>query len=439
MMTTMTKERLLNERDASELARGLQRREITAEDLVRACLARIDEREPAIQAWSHLAPDAALAQARELDRGAVRGPLHGLPIGVKDLFDTVDMPTGYGSPIYAGHQPAADAAVVAQCRAGGAIVLGKTVTTEFATFHPGKTHNPHRLGHTPGGSSSGSAAAVADCMVPLAFGTQTAASVIRPAAFCGIVGFKPSYGSSSRAGIKNLSATLDTVGVFARSVADAALFAEVVTGDARLALPQVLPPMSALRIGLCRTFEWRHADADSIAALEQGGQLLSVAGADVADYELPGLLACAMQLQVDIMAYEAASNLAAERLQHPQLLSANLVSLLNAGLAINAAQHQANLAAAGQARVAIDQCFADHDVLIAPSTIGVAPAGIARSGDPIFSRMWTLLGLPCIHLPFATGADGLPVGLQVVGRFQHDARLLQAASVIHSALLAPAT
>ncbi|MBC7578346.1 MAG: amidase, partial [Tardiphaga sp.] len=194
----MTSNRPLNELDASELARRLQRRDITAEEVVRACLARIEEREPAVQAWTHLAPDAALAQARELDRGALRGPLHGMPIGVKDLFDTVDMPTCYGSPIYAGHQPAADAAAVALCRAVGGIVLGKTVTTEFATFHPGKTHNPHRAGHTPGGSSSGSAGAVADCMGPLAFGTQTAASVIRPAAFCGIVGFKPSYGSSSR-------------------------------------------------------------------------------------------------------------------------------------------------------------------------------------------------------------------------------------------------
>ena len=192
-----------------------------------------------------------------------------------------------------------------------------------------------------------------------------------------------------------------------------------------------------MSVGLCRTFEWKHADADSIAALEQGAQLLSAAGARVADYELPGLLASALQLQIDIMAYEAASNLAAERLQHPELLSAALVTLLDAGVAISAAQHRDNLAAAGQARVAIDQCFADHDVLIAPSTIGTAPVGIERSGDPVFCRMWTMLGLPCIHLPFASGADGLPVGLQVVGRFGHDARLLQAAQAIHASLLAP--
>ena len=432
----MSSPRLLNELDAGTLAQLLQRREVSAEQVVRACLTRIEEREPLVHAWTHLAPDAALAQARALDAGALRGPLHGVPVGVKDLFDTADMPTSYGSPIYAGQRPAADAAVVAMCRAAGAIVLGKTVTTEFATFHPGKTHNPHRPGHTPGGSSSGSAAAVADRMVPLAFGTQTAASVIRPAAFCGVVGFKPSYGSSTRAGIKNLSETLDTVGLFARSVTDAALFAQVITGDRRLALPEAAPAMKDLRIGVCRTFEWTHADPDSVAALERGGQLLAEAGARVAQYELPSMLSSAMPLQVDIMAYEAAASLAAERLQHPGLLSAALMTLLDAGMRISTARHQSNLAAAEQARAAIDRCFGEHDVLIAPSTVGVAPAGIDRSGDPVFCRMWTLLGLPCIHLPFATGAHGLPVGLQVVGRFRHDAALLGAARWIHGALLA---
>ncbi|MBC7414409.1 MAG: amidase [Herminiimonas sp.] len=424
----------LNELDATSLARLLQRREISAEQVLRACLDRIEAREPTVQAWTHLAPDLALAQARVLDRGAIRGLLHGLPIGVKDLFDTADMPTGYGSPIYSGHQPMADAAVVARCRAAGAIVLGKTVTTEFATFHPGKTHNPRRAGHTPGGSSSGSAAAVADCMVPLAFGTQTAASVIRPAAFCGVVGFKPSYGSSSRAGVKNLSESLDTIGVFGRSVADAALFAEVVTGDARLSLPDETAASPVLRIGLCRTFEWEYADADSVAALEQGTRRLAGAGVMLADCELPAMLSSALQLQIDIMAFEAAANLAAERLNHPTLLSAALITLFDAGIRISPAQHQANLVAAARARIAIDACFDEHDVLIAPSTIGVAPAGIDRSGDPVFCRMWTLLGLPCVHLPFATGANGLPVGLQVIGRFDRDAALLAAARWMHGQL-----
>ena len=424
----------LNTLDASVLVPLLQRREISAEQVVRACLDRIEEREPAVQAWSHLAADAALAQARVLDRGAVRGLLHGLPVGVKDLFDTADMPTTYGSPIYAGQQPAADAAVVAMLRAAGGIVLGKTVTTEFATFHPGKTHNPHHSGHTPGGSSSGSAAAVADCMVPFALGTQTAASVIRPAAFCGVVGFKPSYGSITRAGIKNLSESLDTVGVFARSVADAGLFAAVIADDPRLLVSARSTTAPALRISLCRTFEWPQVDADTVAVFAQGAQILAAAGAQVAETTLPDRLASMMRVQTEIMVYEAARNLADERLRHRQLLSAALQTMLDAGMAISAAQQQANQVAAAHGRVLVDTCFDDCDFLLAPSTVGVATAGITTSGDPVMSRMWTLLGLPCIHLPFTTGAFGLPLGLQLIGRFGDDARLLQAAAWVHQCL-----
>ena len=429
--------------DASELAGRLQRREISAEQVVRDCLARIDEREPAVQAWTHLSRDAALAQARELDRGAIRGPLHGLPVGVKDLFDTADAPTTYGSPIYAAHQPRTDAAAVALCRAAGAIVLGKTVSTEFATFHPGTTHNPHRYGHTPGGSSSGSAAAVADYMVPLALGTQTAASVIRPAAFCGVVGYKPSYGSIARAGIKNLAESLDTVGMFARSVADAALLARVLCADARrdpgLGQSQRYTGNSKgtntdsapMRIGVCRTFEWDAADEDTRNAMQRGAERLARAGARVVDYVLPPALAPMLQIQVQIMAFEAARNLAAEKLAHPDLLSPALTSLLATGAAISLAQHQTNLAAAAQSRVVVDACFTAVDVLLAPSTIGVAPAGITQSGDPLFGRVWTLLGLPCIHLPFDTGISGLPVGLQLVGRYAEDDKLLAAAAWAH--------
>ena len=208
----------LNELGASVLAKKLVAREIKAEHVVQACLDRIDAREEDVKAWVHVAADAALKNAQQLDKGPVQGLLHGLPIGVKDLFDTVDMPTTYGSSIYQSQQPSADASVVALCREQGAIMLGKTVTTEFATFTPGKTRNPHRLTHTPGGSSSGSAAAVADHMVPLAFASQTAASVIRPAAFCGIVGYKPSFGLINRSGVKPLSDSLDTLGFLARSV-----------------------------------------------------------------------------------------------------------------------------------------------------------------------------------------------------------------------------
>src|SRR5215216_600925 len=242
---------------AREAAQQIAARRLSAEALVAACLDRIAAREAAVGAWHHLDREAALEAARQRDREAPRGPLHGLPIAVKDLIDTADMPTGYGSPIYQGHRPAADAACVALARSAGAVVLGKTVTTEFACFTPGKTANPHNLAHTPGGSSSGSAAAVAESMAPLAFGTQTAGSVIRPAAFCGIVGYKPSFGTIPRAGVKMLCDSLDTVGTMARNVADAAFFAGVIAG--RPELRDVAPSEAPPRFGLYRTPMWDEA------------------------------------------------------------------------------------------------------------------------------------------------------------------------------------
>jgi Asp-tRNA(Asn)/Glu-tRNA(Gln) amidotransferase A subunit family amidase len=414
----------LYELSAADAAGRLARREISAEQLVKACLERIVEREPLIEAWTHVAFDDALEHARTLDRGPVRGLLHGLPIGVKDLFDTAGMPTCYGSSIYAHHRPRADAAAVALAREAGAIVLGKTVTTEFATFHPGKTRNPHHHDHTPGGSSSGSAAAVADRMVPLALGTQTAGSVIRPAAFCGIVGFKPSLGRIPRAGLKDLSDTLDTIGAFGRSVEDVALFSAALMADRRLLdLQAGAPP----RIGICRTFEWPHADADTRAAMEFAIRSLSQAGTALSDKTLPASFAALVQVQADIMEYEEARSFAHERLHHAGALSSSLTAILLAGAAITPEQHEANRAAANRARQMADACFDDVDVLLAPSTIGAAPAGLQSTGNPLFCRMWTLLGLPCVHLPFARAANGMPVGLQVVGRFDDDRRTLQAA------------
>jgi Asp-tRNA(Asn)/Glu-tRNA(Gln) amidotransferase A subunit family amidase len=421
----------LNQLSAREAAIKLARRDVSAERMVQACFERIDEREPMVQAWTCLSRAAALTRARELDRGPVLGLLHGLPIGVKDLFDTADQPTSYGSPIYANHFPAADAAAVALAREAGAIVPGKTVTTEFATFHPGKTHNPHRFGYTPGGSSSGSAAAVADGMVPLAFGTQTSASVIRPAAFCGIVGYKPSFGRIARAGMKSLSETLDTIGAFGRSVDDVALFVAAVTRDARLL---ELGGINAPRIGVCRTPDWPRADQDTQRALEQAIAALSGAGATLGDIALPAQFSTLSQVQADIMAYEAARSLSHERLRHAAALSAALGAILQAGLELTAEQQESNLRAAHDARRLIDACFGANDVLLAPSTIGAAPAGLDTTGDPIFCRMWTLLGLPCIHLPFAVAENGLPVGLQLVARFGDDRKMLQAAHWVHARL-----
>ena len=421
----------LHELDAWQTAALLARRELTAERLARACLERVAERDGQVHAFAHLDVNAVLAQARALDAGAARGALHGLPIGVKDLFDTADLPTTYGSPVYAGHRPAADAASVTLCREAGALVLGKTVTTEFAYFFPGPTANPHNPGHTPGGSSSGSAAAVAAGMVPLALGTQTAGSIIRPAAYCGVVGYKPTLGRVTGAGVKLLSRTLDVVGGFGRSVRDVGLLGAVLTGDARLM--QLADDPGAPRIGLLPTPAWEQADADTQGAWAQAMRVLSpqTLCRDVVTPEGFGDL---IQLQKDIMFFEMARNLSHERVMHRARLSPQLTELLDAGMRIDGATHAANLARTQAWRQRIDALFDTHDVLLTPSATGEAPAGLNATGDPLFCRTWSLLGLPAVHLPFARGQHGLPVGLQLVGRHGQDHQLLAAAHWIHQRL-----
>jgi Asp-tRNA(Asn)/Glu-tRNA(Gln) amidotransferase A subunit family amidase len=415
----------LNILSAVEAVRQLAAKKISAEALLVDCLERIASREPVIGAWAHLDREGALSRARQLDRGPWQGMLHGLPIGVKDLIDTVDMPTAYGSAVYAGHRPAWDAPCVVLARAAGAIVLGKTVTTEFATFQPGKTANPHNPRHTPGGSSSGSAAAVADYMVPLAFGTQTAGSVIRPAAFCGAVGFKPTFGTISRVGVKPLSDHLDTVGVLARSVPDAALLVAAVTGRRELLIehPLAAPP----RIGLCRTHEWKEAQPAAMHALEQAGWRLAKAGARVRDVDLPPNFAGLVRAQTEIQLYEQAQSLAFEWLNHRQRLSPRLVETIEAGLAVAPGQYEAALVLARNARRVLSELFTGFDALLAPSATGEAPAGLGATGDPVFSRVWTLLRLPCVNIPCGTGPRGLPLGVQLVGPGGADRETLAAA------------
>jgi Asp-tRNA(Asn)/Glu-tRNA(Gln) amidotransferase A subunit family amidase len=423
----------LHRLEAWQAAALLARREVKAVDLVHACLDRINERDPQVRAFVHMNADAALDCARQLDAGPVRGLLHGLPFGAKDLFDTHDMPTAYGSPIYAQHQPLADAAAVALCRETGAVLVGKTVTTELANMFASVTRNPHHLEHTPGGSSSGSAAAVADCMLPLALGTQTAGSLIRPAAFCGIVGYKPSHNRVSKAGVKSLSETLDTVGGFARSVRDVALLGAVLTGDARLADPNAYAPYAAPpRIGLCLTSEWTMADADTQLAWTQAAKALA---GHASALTLPTALSGLISVQKQIQAYETARSLSAERLQHQGQLSAPLQALIADGLAISGQAHAQHLRTTAHARSQAAALFAHHDVLLAPSSIGEAPHGIGNTGDPVFCRTWTLLGLPCVHLPFTRGRTGLPIGMQLVGAYGDDHRLLAAAHWVHARLI----
>jgi Asp-tRNA(Asn)/Glu-tRNA(Gln) amidotransferase A subunit family amidase len=422
----------LNRLGATEAARKLATREITAVSLLSDCLERIAEREPTVHAWTFVDADGAMQRARVLDSQASAGLLHGLPIAVKDLFDTFDMPTCYGSPIYAGHRPAADAACVALARAAGAIVVGKTVTTEFATFHPGPTCNPHNPKHTPGGSSSGSAAAVADWMVPLGFASQTAGSIVRPAAFCGVVGYKPTYGTINRVGVKMISDTLDTLGALARSVPDAALFVAALSDRRELLLER--PQADAPRVGLCRTYEWDRGRTETHAVFEDAARRLREAGASVRDVTLPPPFAGLVDAQIAIMVHEVAKSLSHEWLVHRDRLSREMIAMIEAGLAVTPERYDAARALARSSRMALVSVFESIDVVLAPSTVGVAPEGIQATGDPLFNRMWTLLHVPCVHLPLGRGPRGLPVGITVAGPLGADRATLAAADWIYTRL-----
>lgn len=420
----------LHELTATEAAAAIAHGKLSSETLVSACLERIQARESRVGAWEYLDPEQVLAQARARDRGAVQGVLHGVPIGIKDLIDTADMPTTYGSPIYAHYRPKADAACVALLRAAGAVIVGKTVTTEFAMFTPGKTANPHNPGHTPGGSSSGSAAAVADAMVPLALGTQTAGSIIRPASFCGVVGYKPTHAQFPLAGIKALSQTLDTLGGMARSVADMALLRAAFVGGPTQLAALAQPP----RVGLCYTPQAAYATDATRQALENVGQQLAAAGATVRELELPAAFTPLATAQETIQIFEGARCCAYELTTHRQQLSQKLLDLLAPAEGMTYTAYAESLALAETCRRQLETVFTMHDVLLVPSAPGEAPVGLEATGNPIFNRMWTLLHTPAVNLPYATGPHGLPVGVQVIGPIGRDDQLLATADWILSRL-----
>jgi Asp-tRNA(Asn)/Glu-tRNA(Gln) amidotransferase A subunit family amidase len=415
-----------NRLPATTLARLVDAGELSAEAVVLSCLARIREREPVVRAWTHLADTAALAAARASDKAATHGRhgvLRGVPFGIKDIFDTADMPSGYGSPIYAGCRPSFDASAVALPRAAGAILLGKTVSTEFANRHPGPTSNPHNRAYTPGGSSSGSAAAVADFMVPLALGTQTGGSVIRPAAYCGVVGFKASYGLFPPAGMHMNTDSLDTVGAMARSVGDIALFRA-----ALMAIPYEAPvsPERPPRLALCRTMHWNEAEPEGRAVLEAAAARLGAAGATIVDSELPGACADISEIQRRHSAYEAPRNHAPELHRHAALLSDDLLAngRIAAGRKLSLDDFRAALRRAERARAAAQESAGGFDAILTLPAPGQAPKGLGSTGNAVFNGLWTLLYMPCLTLPAGAGPDGLPVGIQLVGRRHDDARLL---------------
>lgn len=416
---------------ATESVAKIEAGTLTAEALVRARLERIAEREPAVKAWAFLDPALALAQAKAAD-ASKDGALRGVPVGVKDIIDTHDMPTGHNSPIFEGKVPFGDAACVALCRTANAVILGKTVTTEFANRHPGPTTNPHNAAHTPGGSSSGSAAAVADGHVPIAFGTQTGGSVIRPAAYCGIVGYKPTFGDFSRVGIKMQCHSLDTLGLMARTLDDIALFRGVV-----LKLPAVPIDRSiaAPRIGFCRTPVWDTASADTRALLEKTASMLAAKAASVVDVDFGPPFTDILDDHRAISGFESVRNYADERLRNPDKLSSELrEGPIKRGCAVSFDRYVAAQRKSVAFRAHVDSLFDEVDVLLCPSAPGEAPEGIAFTGDPAFNSIWTLAGTPCVTLPAGTGAKGLPLGIQLVGRRHEDDRLLSTAAWIAAQL-----
>jgi len=418
----------LAERSVREIAAGVSDGTLSASAVTQAFLDRIAEREGAVGAWHHLDAEAALAHARSLDATPGALPLKGVPIGVKDVIDTADLPTGYGSALYAGSRPAADAGCVALARAAGAVVLGKTVSTEFATASPGKTVNPHNAAHTPGGSSSGSAAAVAAGMVPLAFGTQTAGSIIRPASYCGVVGYKPSFGLVPRSGVKMLADSLDTVGLFARTVADAAWFAAVLAG--RPALADAVAP-AAPRIGLYDEARWDALDPDNAAALRRAARALRRAGATVVAVAPHPRHEAVLDAQQAVMDWEVPRALAFERTQR----FAQLTPVTQAFVSRtppSPAVYDAACALLATTRAELGRAFAGVDAWLAPAAPGAAPAGLAATGDPRFNRAWTALHCPCVTVP-ALFVGGLPIGVQLITATD-DASALALAALLEAAL-----
>ncbi|TRZ67573.1 MAG: amidase [Rhodocyclaceae bacterium] len=426
---------------AAEAASALAEGRISSEELVAACLERIKVDEPRVQAWAYLDPEHALRQARSADlrrrEGKALGPMHGIPVGVKDIIDTQDMPTEDGTVLHAGRTPSDDASVVSMLRAAGAIIIGKTVTSELATYSPGKTRNPHNPEHTPGGSSSGSAAAVAARMVPLAIGTQTNGSVIRPAAYCGVVGYKPSFGLVSRHGVLKQSRPLDQIGVMARSVEDAAFVAEQIIGyDENDPDTRVLPKPRLREIALqepplpptlafVKTSMWKLVDAQSREAF---AELVTHLGERVEEFSLPAGFKDAWKWHQTIMEADLAKNFEAEYNDGRDKLSESLRGQIERGRRVRAVDYNKALDQIPALNSGLSQLFdLRYEAILTPAAAGTAPLGLESTGSPAFCTLWTLCGLPAITLPLMQGANGLPLGVQLVGPRGGDARLLRTA------------
>ncbi|MFY9839577.1 MAG: amidase [Xanthobacteraceae bacterium] len=414
---------------ALDLARRVEAGELTARGVLEMCAEAIAAHEGNVGAFVVLDLEGARRAAE--DKRLASSPLCGLPVGFKDIFDTADLPTQYGSPIYTGHRPAADASAVVLTRQAGGIVIGKTVTTQFASLVPSPTRNPHNVAHTPGGSSAGSAAAVAAGMAPLAFGTQTAGSVIRPAAFCGVAALKPSYRLIPMVGVKTVSWHLDTAGVFGAGVADVA-FAAAAILQRDLRVDRSGP--AAPRLGLARTHLWPKASPAMQKAAETAARIATAAGATVVEIHQLPILEEAFAAQFVIQDYENIRALAFEYERHRERIDALLREQLDRAVAITADDYDAARRTASRARQVLADVMVDCDAILTPSAPGAAPHGLGATGDPMFNRLWTLMGAPCVNVAGLSDDNGLPLGVQIVGRFGRDRAALEAALFVEQAI-----
>ncbi|MBF0276798.1 MAG: amidase [SAR324 cluster bacterium] len=429
---------------ALEAAEAIREGQISSEELIRACLSRIEESEESIGAWAFLDPEYALEQARNADqirsRGGSTGPLHGVPVGIKDIIDTADMPTEYGTVIHSGNRPFKDATLVALLREAGALILGKTVTTELAVLSPGKTRNPHNPDYTPGGSSSGSAAAVAAGMIPLAVGTQTNGSVIRPASFCGVFGFKPTFGKISRFQVLKQSPALDTIGVFARSLEDLALIGEVlITYDqqdpamkpsARMPLLQTMaedPPVDP-DFAFIRTPAWNQVNESAKDAFRELIEHSRQRGVHLEIIELPGAFDDVYEVHRQIMEADLAKNFDKEYRDSKKQLSSVLCELIERGQKVLATEYNTALERAAEYNEMLNEIFEEYDAILTPSTTGEAPKSLETTGSPVFCTIWTLCGVPALNLPVLQGENTMPIGVQLLSKKGDDARLFRTAA-----------
>jgi len=410
----------LNELTATEIIAAIGQGQITCEAVVRACLGRIAAREPEVHAWAHLDPEAALGAARAFDKNGKSGPLGGVPFGVKDIIDTFDMPTEWGTAIHKGRQPERDAACVALSRKAGGLLLGKTVTTEFANLHPGPTRNPRDLARTPAGSSSGSAAAVADLMVPIAIGTQTTGSTIRPASFCGVFGYRPTHGEHRMHGVMEASGSLDTLGILSRSVADIALYRDVLLGVP----PEPMPKIERPHFALCRSHVWDQFEPVTQTLIENAAFRLARAGARVTEFTLPAEFELLNDAHRTISSFEFARTFTWEIENHWNEISDTLRGgRLHDGLTGSFERYIEAKKLADECRHRLDALLAGIDVLLTPAAFGEASVGMpAFAGVPLY-QIWTTLHVPCISIPVFKGPAGMPIGAQLIGK-RHDDRKL---------------